>query len=127
MTDHDAVLKAAADLVAAFGSHNTEAYFASFATDATLLFHNVDRLMTSRQDYMAEWKEWEAAGFRVHSCASREQNVQVIGDVAVFSHRVSTSLEDADGLHHSDERETIVFRRADTGRWLVAHEHLSLG
>ena len=126
MNDHDVVLQAAADLVAAFGSHNTDGYFASFAPDATMLFHNVKRLMTSRAEYRTEWNEWETTGFHVLSCVSRDQHVQVLGDVAVFTHRVATRLEDEDGLHDSDERETVVFRRSDGGRWLVAHEHLSL-
>jgi ketosteroid isomerase-like protein len=127
VTDHDAVLQAAADLVAAFGSHQTDQYFDSFAPDATMLFHNVERLLTSRDEYRREWQEWEASGFHVLSCVSRDQHVQVVGDVAVFTHRVATRVEDNDGVHDSDERETVVFRRSDGGRWLVIHEHLSLG
>jgi ketosteroid isomerase-like protein len=127
VTDHDAVLLAAADLVTAFGSHQTDRYFDAFAPDATMMFHNVERLLTSRDDYRREWMEWEASGFHVLSCVSRDQHVQVTGDVAVFTHRVATRLEDADGVHDSDERETVVFRRGEGNRWLVIHEHLSPG
>jgi ketosteroid isomerase-like protein len=127
VTDHDAVLRAAADLVTAFGSHHTENYFAAFAPDATMIFHNVEHLLTSRDDYRREWMEWEAGGFHVLSCVSRDQHVQLAGDVAVFTHRVATRLKDADGVHDSDERETVVFRRGEGDCWLVIHEHLSLG
>jgi hypothetical protein len=58
------------------------------------------------------------------SCASSEQHVQDLGDVAVFSHRVATRVRSGDVQERLDERETIVFAR-DGDRWLAVHEHLS--
>lgn len=120
------VLDAAAALVAAFGSHDRDGYFAAFAPDATFLFHTTPGLLGSRAAYEAEWAAWEAAGFRVLACASSDRHVQVLGaDVAVFTHAVRTRTRDGEGEHDLAERETIVFRRAADGRWLGVHEHLS--
>lgn len=120
------VLEAAADLVAAFGAHDRERYFAAFAPDATFLFHTTPGMLGSRPAYEAEWASWEADGFRVLSCISRDQHVQGLGDgIAVFTHSVRTRTRDADGEHDLAERETIVFRREPDGRWLGVHEHLS--
>jgi len=127
-----AVLEAAATCVAAFGSHDTPGYFACFAPTATFLFHQTDRLLGSREEYEAEWASWESDGFRVLSCASSEQRVDVLGDgtvgtVAVFTHRVLTTVRAAadEAPQGQRERETIVFRRQADGRWLGVHEHLS--
>ena len=125
-TDRESVLQAANDLVTAFGSHDTDRYFGSFAPNATMLFHNVDRLLMSVDEYRQEWASWESVGFHVQSCVSRDQHVQLLGEVAIVTHRVATTVSDDDGLQDSDERETIVFRRSDN-RWLVVHEHLSVG
>jgi uncharacterized protein (TIGR02246 family) len=120
------VLKAAADLVAAFGTHDRDGYFAAFAPDATFLFHTTPGLLGSRAAYEAEWAGWEAGGFRVLSCVSRDQHVQALGDdIAAFTHAVLTRTRDGDGEHDLAERETIVFRREPDGRWLGVHEHLS--
>ena len=119
------VLAAAAALVAAFGAHDTDGYFAAFAPEATFLFHSTGRLLRSRAEYRDLWDQWEADGFAVVGCTSTLGRVDLITeDVAVFTHRVHTRLQ-LDG-HPSvlDERETIVFRRVD-GRWLGVHEHLS--
>jgi ketosteroid isomerase-like protein len=121
----DEVLDAARALVAAFGSHDVAAYFASFAADASFLFHNSDEVITSRSRYEEIWRGWEADGFRVLECRSTDQRVQLLGpDTAVFTHRVRTRLAgEADELR---ERETIVFRLDPAGRWLGVHEHLSV-
>ncbi len=124
--DEQSVLDAARALTAAFGAHDTITYFSMFADDASLSFHNVSRIMTSRAEYEAEWATWEADGFQVLSCRSHGGRAQVIGDVAVYTHRVTTQLKDGDGVAESFERETIVFNRADGDRWLVVHEHLSI-
>ena len=117
---------AAADLVAAFGAHDTAAYFGAFAPEATFLFYTTDRLLAARAEYQAEWRDWEASGFRVLSCRSIEPRVSMLtNDVAVFTHRVRTRTRDADGEHDLAERETIVFRRGADDRWLGVHEHLS--
>lgn len=123
---HAEVRRAAADLVAAFGAHDTAAYFGSFAPDATFLFYTTPGILGSRAAYEAEWQAWEAIGFHVLSCRSEEPEVfMVTDDVAVFAHRVRTKTRDADGEHDLAERESIVFRREPGGRWVGIHEHLS--
>jgi hypothetical protein len=64
------VLRAAAELVAAFGSHNTRRYFDGFAPEATFLFHAEPALIPNRAAYEAIWTGWERDGFRVLSCRS---------------------------------------------------------
>jgi uncharacterized protein (TIGR02246 family) len=122
----DLVLDAAQALVAAFGAHDTAAYFASFAPDATFVFHTHPEPLRSRAAYEELWASWEEDGFRVVSCVSSEQHVQVLtGDVAVFTHRVHTVVRTGPEEESLDERETIVFRREPDGRWSAVHEHLS--
>ena len=127
MSQADAeVLAAAAALVAAFGAHDTERYFDAFAPEATFLFHSTPAMLATRAAYREDWQSWEDDGFRVLSCRSTDQRVQVLGEgVAVFTHRVATRIRDATGEHDLAERETIVLRRMDDGRWLGMHEHLS--
>jgi ketosteroid isomerase-like protein len=125
MSGADDVAVAAAALVAAFASHDTDSYFASFAPDATFCFHTTDRLLGSRDEYRALWAEWESAGMHVDGCESREGRVDMLtDDVAVFTHRVRTQLRFGPEAERLAERETIVFRRSD-GTWLGVHEHLS--
>ena len=120
------VLAAAAEVVRAFGSGDIDGYFGCFAQDATFVFHTTPGVLESREDYRQEWASWEHAdGFRVLECTSSEQRVQDLGDVAVFTHRVRTRVHAAGEQAALRERETIVFRRADDGRWLAVHEHLS--
>jgi ketosteroid isomerase-like protein len=122
----DGVLAAAARLVGAFSGHDTDAYFAAFAEDASFIFHNLDRVLTSRDAYRAEWRLWEARdGFRVLDCRSTEQHVQIAGDVAVFIHAVETDISMSGERITNRERETIVFRR-EAGEWIAFHEHLSV-
>lgn len=127
------VLAAAAALVEAFGSGDLPAYFAAFDDDATFIFHPTDRVLSSVAEYRDEWATWAREdGFRVLSCESSGQRVQVLGDVAVFSHAVHTRVATHDGESDLRERETIVFARrgSDGGavatRWRAVHEHLSL-
>jgi ketosteroid isomerase-like protein len=123
------VLEAAASLVAAFGAHDTEAYFGSFAAGATFLFHTAEHRLGARAEYERLWASWEAeTGFRVLSCTSTDQHVQLLDEdagIAVFTHRVRTVVRSSDGEEALDERETIVFQRDADGRWLAVHEHLS--
>jgi hypothetical protein len=136
------VLAAADACVRAFGAHDTAAYFACFDPTATFLFHTTDRLLGSRAEYEAEWASWEAEGFRVLSCTSSEQRVDLldsgaggavgtgdpgaVGAIAVLTHRVRTEVRPATGAEPevTRERETIVWRRGTDG-WLAVHEHLS--
>ncbi|BCY09581.1 nuclear transport factor 2 family protein [Actinoplanes sp. L3-i22] len=119
------VLAAARALVSAFGAHDTAAYFGSFAADATFVFHTHPAPLRSLADYQHIWYGWEREGFHVISCESSDQQVQMLGEVAVFTHRVHTVVRTGDGEESLDERETIVFRREPDGRWLAVHEHLS--
>ncbi|MGV3733570.1 MAG: nuclear transport factor 2 family protein [Microcella sp.] len=120
-----AVLAAADAIVDDFGHHRTAAYFAGFADDATFVFHTHDRRLESRADYEALWAQWERVdGFRVHGCRSSDRRVQVLGDVAIFTHAVHSTIELGGEVSQVDERETIVFQQRD-GRWLAVHEHLS--
>jgi ketosteroid isomerase-like protein len=124
-TDASSALRAAADLVAAFGSHDTRRYFDAFAPEATFLFHAEPALVPNRAAYEAMWADWERDGFRVLSCRSVEPRVDLVtDDVAVFTHGVRTRLAGVEDEQR--ERETIIFRRGPEGRWLGVHEHLSL-
>lgn len=124
MSDQE-VLDAAAGLVEAFGRADIPAYFGSFADDATFVLHTTPEILGSLHAYRRAWERWEReSGLRVVSCTSREQRVQVLGRVAVFTHRVRTRVATSTGEEELRERETIVFRR-DDGRWLAVHEHLS--
>jgi ketosteroid isomerase-like protein len=82
-------------------------------------------VLGSRAAYEAEFRQWEEDGFRVLDCSSRDQLVQLAGDIAVFTHRVATRALSGGEEVATDERETIVFRREADGRWLAIHEHLS--
>lgn len=127
MTEAESTVLAAADaLVAAFARHDREAYFAAFAPEATFLFYNLDRPLDGRAAYEAEWALWEARdGFRVRACRSSDRRVQLLGNVAIFTHAVETELSAGGENVTNNERETIVFSRDPAGRWLAVHEHLS--
>lgn len=121
-----AVLAAAEVLVSAFARHDRTAYFAAFAPEATFLFYNLDRPLPDRAAYEAEWALWEARdGFRVLGCRSTDRRVQMVGEVAIFTHAVETDVSAGGETMTNNERETIVFARDPAGRWLAVHEHLS--
>ena len=125
MSAEDDVRRAAHALVSAFGSNDTEAYFACFADDATFLFHTTDRLLASTDEYRQEWARWVAEdGFRVVDCVTEGTAVQMLGETAVLTHRVRTTVAGKAGTDVLEERETIVFTLRDD-RWLGVHEHLS--
>lgn len=120
------VLEAAGRLVDAFARNDTSAYFASFAPDATFIFHNVEDVLQSRTQYEELWHQWQLEGIAVLGCASLHGSVQMLGsDVGVFHHTVRTSMRDATATRETGERETIIFQRRD-GEWLGVHEHLSV-
>ena len=130
MDDHDPgeVVRAAERIVDAYGAHDTERYFASFHPDATFLFYTSPRRLGSVAEFRAEWERWEREdGFRVLDCRSSDQHIQLLGDVAIFTHVVDSTIRTAGGEERSTERETIVFARQKDGRWLAVHEHLSPG
>jgi ketosteroid isomerase-like protein len=124
-TTHE-VTDAANAIVAAFGAHQTEDYFASFHPDATFVFYNSPDRLDSVAQFRAEWERMEREdGFKVLACASSDQMVQTFADFAVFSHTVKTRVRTNAGDEDLVERETIVFARQPNGRWLAVHEHLS--
>ncbi len=126
MTAVDEVRRAADTLVAAFGRGDLDAYFACFTPDATFLFHSTEDLLPSTADYRCEWARWEEEQeFGVLDCSTSDTHVRVHGDTAVLTHPVRTTVTATGGTSVLHERETIVFRRQDDGRWLAVHEHLS--
>jgi ketosteroid isomerase-like protein len=126
MSAEEDVLAAAARLVDAFARGDQEAYFGSFADDATFLFHSHPDLIASTAAYRSVWEGWvRDDDLRVLGATSSEPLVRFAGStVAVFLHRVTTSLRTTDGDAVLHERETIVFELRD-GRWIAVHEHLS--
>lgn len=126
MSTTEEVLAAAAHLVDAFGRHDTAAYFDCFAPEATFIFYTTPARLSSRAEYQRLWADWERDdGFRVLSCDSAGQAVQVLGDAAIFSHDVTTVVHTTAGEDTVRERESIVFRRRRDGSWAAVHEHLS--
>lgn len=110
MHEHDQVLHAAAELVAAFARNDREAYFGAFSTDASFVFYTLDQPLLSRDAYQALWDRWRAEeGFEVLSCTSSNAFVSLQGDVAIFIHDVAPSCACKE-QHFSQERETIVFK-----------------
>jgi ketosteroid isomerase-like protein len=124
--DREAVRAAADYLIERFGAFDRDAYFACFAPEATFMFHTTDRLLGSCAEYQDEWSAWIDSGFSVLACTSHDQRIDFpTDDVAVFTHRVLTTVRDASGDQDLVERESIVFRREPNGTWLGVHEHLS--
>jgi ketosteroid isomerase-like protein len=120
------ILAAATHLVDAFGRHDTADYFDCFAPEATFIFYTTPARLASRADYERLWADWERQDeFRVLSCESKGQAVQVLGDAAIFSHDVTTVVRTSGGEQTVRERESIVFRRRGDGSWAAVHEHLS--
>lgn len=119
-----AVRMAADSIVAAFGRQDSASYFSRFAPEASFTFHTTARRLNSRVEYEAEWQSWKHAGFRVRSCSSSDQQVQLYGDIAIFTHSVQTEVTTPEGDSTLLERESIVFQWRD-GSWIAIHEHLS--
>lgn len=124
LTRETQVLQAAAALVQAFASNDTQGYFACFSEDATFLFHTLPQPLLSRRAYEQVWAQWQAEGFAVLGCQSSNGQVSLQGDVAIFMHDVATHLRVGGEALQLQERETIVFRLHGE-RWLACHEHLS--
>ncbi|OIJ62501.1 nuclear transport factor 2 family protein [Streptomyces mangrovisoli] len=117
---------AAAALVAAFAEGRLDDYFGAFAPDATFVFHTTPQRIASTAEYRALWQRWvDEDGFRVVRCASSARLIQDLGDTAVFTHDVETTVATHAGEETVHERETIVFARTGDGGWTAVHEHLS--
>jgi len=120
------VREALGQLVAAFGEGRLDDYFGCFAPEATFVFYTAPARLMSVEEYRALWARWVAEdGFRVVSCHTSDTNVQMLGNVAVVTHSVGTTVSTNAGEDSVHERETIVMARDDDGRWLGVHEHLS--
>ena len=99
-------VRAAAAIVAAFGRHDPQAYFALFDPTASFVFYSTPRRLENRAAYGREWATWETElGFRVRSCTSSDQRVQIFGDTAVFTHSVRTAISTKAGESILHERE----------------------
>ncbi len=118
------VLAAASAIVSAFSATDGEQYFSLFAPEATFIFHTEPKRLDGRAAYEHKWNEWVASGWKVTSCESSAQHVQLMPGGAVFAHSVSTSVSTPDGPESYRERETIVFR-AEANGLVAIHEHLS--
>ena len=126
MSSENAVLEAAAKIVAAFGSHSRDEYFSYFSPESTFIFYSSNTRFNSRAEYESEWRAWEENGFQVHSCSSSEAMVtcHANGAVAVFTHTVRTDLTLDGERMQTGERESIIFENQG-GTWIAIHEHLS--
>jgi ketosteroid isomerase-like protein len=119
------VIAASKAIVAAFGRDDQSAYFALFDPAATFLFYTTPQRLESRAAYEEEWAKCRRdLGFRVRSCTSSDQRVQVFNDVAILTHFVRTDITTTQGDTTLHERETTVFHRRQ-GKWVAVHEHLS--
>ena len=135
MTHHtepsrEAVLAAASEIVDAFAATDGERYFATFAPDASFVFHTEPERLADRAAYEQLWAGWVDGGWRVVSCDSSDRLVQTFPGGAVFTHSVDTTVDTGDGTESYRERETIVFRAeeatdATATRLVAVHEHLS--
>jgi uncharacterized protein (TIGR02246 family) len=120
------VRRVADRLVAAFARGDLDEYFACFIPDASFLFYTSEALLPSTAAYRREWARWEEEqGFRVLDCTTSDTDIRLYGDTAVLTHRVRTTVVAGGVTSLLSERETIVFRRQNDGRWLAVHEHLS--
>ncbi|WP_353813443.1 YybH family protein [Agromyces sp. SYSU T00266] len=116
---------AASAIVEAFAATDRERYFATFAPDATFVFHTEPARLEDRLAYERLWDEWVDSGWRVVSCESTDRAVQPFPGGAIFSHSVATTVETPEGRESYRERETIAFRIDPTRGLVAVHEHLS--
>ena len=66
---------AASAIVEAFAATDAARYFATFAPDATFVFHTEPARLDDRGAYERLWAEWVASGWRVVSCTSSDRRV----------------------------------------------------
>ena len=110
-------------LMDAFAGGNTADYFACFHEDASFIFPS-EELLESRSTYESAWSRWQGEGVQFTDVVADDVRVRVVGDTAVVTHRLHTTVL-SDGASNVDrERESIIFSRVG-GRWLAVHEHLS--
>ncbi|MRX42193.1 YybH family protein [Agromyces kandeliae] len=116
---------AASAIVDAFAATDRDRYFATFAPDATFVFHTEPARLDDRAAYERLWDEWVGGGWRVVSCDSTDRAVQAFPGGAILSHSVATTVETPDGRESYRERETIAFRTDPASGLIAVHEHLS--
>ena len=126
----DEVLAAAAAIVDAFAATDGERYFATFAPEATFIFHTEPERLADRAAYERLWADWVESGWRIVSCTSSDPLVQTFPGGAVFTHTVDTTADTGEATESYRERESIIFRvdaSADSAasRLVAVHEHLS--
>jgi ketosteroid isomerase-like protein len=110
-------------LMNAFVAGTSDEYFDCFHEEASFVFAG-EALLQPRSAYRSTWDRWQREGVRFTDAAAYDIRVRVVGDTAVVTHRLRTTVI-ADGIESVDrERESIVFSRVG-GRWLALHEHLS--
>lgn len=119
------VVRAAADIVAAFASTDTNRYFSCFSEDATFVFHSEPSKLSSRRKYEELWEGWLGEGWKVIACESSKPLVTTFPGGAVFIHEVATTVETPDSRESYRERESIIFRLTEDGSLTAIHEHLS--
>lgn len=122
---NDEVVAAAEAIIRSFAATDTHAYFESFSSEATFVFHSEKKRLNSRASYEALWYGWLDHHWHVTACESTDRLVQTFPGGAVFSHTVHTSSTSDDGADSYIERETIVFRTAESQTLIAIHEHLS--
>jgi ketosteroid isomerase-like protein len=107
------VVDASKAIITAFGRNDPDAYFKLFDPEATFIFYTTPQRLESCSAYEQEWAAWRRnLGFRVRSCTSSDQRVQLFGDVAILTHLVRTEITTKNGDETLHERETIVFHVA---------------
>lgn len=126
MSDQQDVLAAANRLCQAFGEGRIKDYFACFLPNADFMFHGMPTRIESRAEYERWWGAWEKEiDLKILGCRSFDQHVNLMGNVALYTHSVDVDVSTNQGIEHRHERETIVFLKQPDGRWMAAHEHLS--
>lgn len=110
-------------LMDAFAGAHTEDYFDCFHEDASFVFPG-EPVLDSRAAYRATWARWREEGIRFTDVAADDIRIRVVGQTALVTHSIQTTVV-AEGTTSVDrERESIVFTNV-SGRWLAVHEHLS--
>jgi uncharacterized protein (TIGR02246 family) len=122
-SDHREVRLAYEDLMSAFASGDTAAYFAGFHEAASFIFPG-EQLLESRSAYRTAWSRWHDDGVRFTDVVADDVRVRLFGETAVVTHRIATTVTSGGEVSVERERESIIFVRQG-GRWLAVHEHLS--
>ncbi len=110
-------------LMAAFVTGNTEEYFDCFHEDASFVFPG-EAVLEPLSAYRSAWSRWQREGVQFTDVVADDISVRVVGETAVVTHRIQTTVIDSGEANVDREQESIVFARVG-GKWLAVHEHLS--